>query len=76
MLGGKFEQNYASLTLHEEDDHKIMDTANKTMENLHVAAYISMAGGTLDIPYTIYFKNKFNSITSRSDKCCRAADQE
>jgi hypothetical protein len=62
-LGGQFEQNYASLTLQEEDDHKIMDTANKTMET-HVATYVSMAGGTLDIPYAIYFQNKFNKITT------------
>jgi hypothetical protein len=62
-LGGQFEQNYASLSLQEEDDHKIMDTANKTMET-HVATYLSMAGGSLDIPYAIYFENKFKSITS------------
>jgi hypothetical protein len=63
MLGGQFEQNYASLTLQEQDDQKIMDTANKTMET-HAATYISMTGGTLDIPYAIYFQNKFNAITT------------
>jgi hypothetical protein len=62
-LGGQFEENYASLTLQEEDDHKIMDTANKAMET-HVATYVSMAGGTLDVPYAIYFQNKFNKITT------------
>ena len=62
-MGGQFEQNYASLTLQEEDDHKIMDTVNKTMET-HVATYVSMTGGTLDVPYAIYFKNKFNTITT------------
>ena len=61
--GGQFEQNYASLTLQEQDDHKIMDTANKTMET-HVATYTSMAGGSLDIPYSLYFKNKFSRITT------------
>ncbi|MBS1666685.1 MAG: hypothetical protein JST58_04840 [Bacteroidetes bacterium] len=62
-LGGQFEQNYASLTLQEENDHKIMDTANKTVET-HVATYTSMAGGALDIPYSIYFKNKFHKLTT------------
>jgi hypothetical protein len=62
-LGGQFEQNYASLTLQEENDHKIMDTANKTMET-HIATYVSMAGGSLDVPYAIYFKHKFNKITT------------
>ena len=61
--GGQFEQNYASLTLQEQNDHKIMDTANKTMET-HVATYTSMAGGALDIPYSIYFQNKFSKLTT------------
>jgi hypothetical protein len=61
-LGGQFEENYAALTLQEINDRKIRDTAEQTMKT-HVATYTSMAGGALDLPYALYFKNKFDALT-------------
>lgn len=62
-LNGPFEQNYASLVLQDQTDGKIMDLTNEAYKT-HVATYENMSGGAFDLPYTLYFEKKFNTLTS------------
>lgn len=60
---GPFAQNAASLALQSADDQVIRDTSTAMMEQ-NVATYTSMSGGVADMPYSLYFKDKFDGIFS------------
>ena len=59
--GGQFQQNYLSLLAQQELDKKMVDTTNEMMKT-NVATALSMSGGVADIPYELYFKNKFDDL--------------
>ena len=59
--GGQFQQNYLSLLAQEELDKKIVDTTNAMM-TVSVANALSMTGGAADLPYQLYFENKFADL--------------
>ncbi len=63
-IDGPYAQNYASLTLQNITDGKIMDITNEAYKT-HVATYENMSGGILDIPYSLYFEKKFNALTTQ-----------
>ena len=56
--GGQFQQNYLALLAQKDLDGKIVDTTKAMMES-NVATALSMTGGVADIPYFLYFENKF-----------------
>jgi hypothetical protein len=58
---GPYVENYASLFAQEMQDKNISDTTQAIMET-NAATYLNMSGGSLDIPYNIFFKDKFNGI--------------
>lgn len=58
---GPFLQNYTSLFAQEMQDKKISDTTQAIMET-NAATYLNMSGGSLDIPYTLFFRDKFNLV--------------
>lgn len=58
---GPYVENYASLLAQEMQDKKISDTTQAIMET-NTATYLNMSGGSFDIPYNLFFKDKFNSI--------------
>ncbi len=59
--GGQFQQNYLSLLAQKNLDQKMVDTTNAMMET-NLATALSMSGGVADIPYQLYFKNKFDDL--------------
>jgi hypothetical protein len=59
--GGQFQQNYLSLLVQKDLDGKIVDTTKAMMET-NVATALSMTGGVADIPYQLYFENKFADL--------------
>ncbi len=59
--GGPYMENYASLVAQELEDKKISETAQAIMET-HTATYLNNSGGSLDIPYNLFFKNKYITI--------------
>lgn len=59
--GGQFQQNYLSLLTQKELDGKIVDATNKMMET-NLATALSMNGGIADLPYQLYFENKFADL--------------
>ena len=59
--GGQFQQNYLSLLAQKDLDKKMVDTTNAMMET-NLATALSMSGGVADIPYELYFKNKFDDL--------------
>ena len=59
--GGQFQQNYLSLMAQKELDRKIVDTTNAMMET-NLATALSMSGGVADLPYQLYFEDKFAGL--------------
>jgi hypothetical protein len=59
--GGQFQQNYLSLIAQKELDAKMVDTTNKMMET-NLATALSMSGGVADLPYQLYFEDKFSDL--------------
>lgn len=59
--GGQFQQNYLSLLVQKDLDGKIVDTTKAMMET-NVATALSMTGGDADLPYLLYFENKFADL--------------
>lgn len=59
--GGQFQQNYLSLIAQKQLDAKMVDTTNKMMETNLVTA-LSMSGGVADLPYQLYFEDKFSDL--------------
>jgi hypothetical protein len=59
--GGQFQQNYLSLLAQKDLDGKMVDTTNAMMET-NLATALSMSGGTADLPYQLYFENKFADL--------------
>ncbi|HET7117535.1 MAG TPA: hypothetical protein VFI29_13645 [Hanamia sp.] len=59
--GGQFQQNYLSLLVQKNFDRKMVDTTNKMMET-NLATALSMTGGIADLPYQLYFENKFAGL--------------
>ncbi len=60
---GPFPQNLASLGLQSSDDAAIRDTSNSMMVQ-SLATYASMSGGEADLPYALYFRDKFDGLLS------------
>lgn len=58
---GPYVENYASLFAQEMQDKKISDATQAIMKT-NTATYLNMSGGSLDIPYKLFFKDKFSSI--------------
>lgn len=59
--GGQFQQNYLSLLAQKGLDKKMVDTTNAMMET-NLATALSMSGGIADLPYQLYFENKFAGL--------------
>ena len=59
--GGQFQQNYLSLLAQKDLDRKMVDTTNAMMAT-NLATALSMSGGIADLPYQLYFENKFADI--------------
>jgi hypothetical protein len=59
--GGQFQQNYLSLLAQRDLDGKIVDTTKAMMET-NLATALSMTGGAADVPYNLYFENKFADL--------------
>ena len=59
--GGQFQQNYVSLLAQKDLDKKMVDTTNAMMET-NLATALSMSGGVADLPYQLYFENKFADL--------------
>ena len=59
--GGQFQQNYVSLLAQKDLDKKIVDTTNAMMQT-DLATAVSMSGGVADLPYQLYFENKFADL--------------
>ena len=59
--GGQFQQNYLSLLAQKNSDGKMVDTTNAMMET-NLATALSMRGGIADLPYQLYFENKFADL--------------
>lgn len=59
--GGQFQQNYLSLLAQKNLDRKMVDTTNTMMET-NLATALSMSGGMADLPYQLYFENKFAGL--------------
>lgn len=62
-VGSQFDQNYASLSLQENDDQRIADSMEAVFHT-HMLNYANMQGGALDVPYETYFKKVFDKLTS------------
>jgi hypothetical protein len=58
---GPFVQNTASLSFQKNTDGTIADSS-EAVSNTALATYTNMAGGVLDIPYQMYFKNQFKKL--------------
>jgi hypothetical protein len=58
---GPYIENYAALLAQENRDKKISDTTEAIMKT-HAVTYLNMSGGSLDIAYNLFFKEKFNTI--------------
>ncbi|MBO9572380.1 MAG: hypothetical protein J7497_09260 [Chitinophagaceae bacterium] len=72
---GPFIKNYADLNLQETTDSKITDTTEK-IRNTHSATYLNMSGGTADLPYTLFYKRKFEDIYGSVDEWLRGMQSE
>lgn len=59
--GGQFQQNYLSLLAQKDLDEKMVDTTNAMMET-NLATALSMSGGIADLPYHLYFEEKFAGL--------------
>jgi hypothetical protein len=59
--GGQFQQNYLSLLVQKDLDGKMVDTTNAMMKT-NLATALSMSGGIADLPYQLYFENKFAGL--------------
>lgn len=59
--GGQFQQNHIALLAQKDLDAKMVDTTNAMMQT-NLATALSMSGGAADIPYQLYFKNKFEDL--------------
>ena len=59
--GGQFQQNYLALLAQKTLDKKMVDTTNKMMET-NLTTALSMSGGIADLPYQLYFENKFGGL--------------
>lgn len=59
--GGQFQPNYLSLLEQKELDKKMVDTTNAMMET-NLATALSMSGGIADLPYQLYFEDKFAGL--------------
>src|SRR5664279_4461663 len=59
--GGQFQQNYGSLLVQKSLDGKMVDTTNAMMQT-NLATALSMSGGASDVPYLLYFENKFADL--------------
>lgn len=64
---GPFVQNYASLLLQYEEDKKIRDLT-KSIYETDLSTMVNMSGGELDLPYSLFFREKFNSLFKALDK--------
>lgn len=60
---GPFLQNQLSLTLQKQDDLNIVDTTNGVRAT-NLATFLNMSGDNLDTPYDLYFKSKFQKLTT------------
>src|ERR1017187_2673208 len=58
---GEFQQNYGSLLVQKELDGKIVDTTSAMMK-MSLSTALSMTGGDFDVPYLLYFENKFAGL--------------
>ena len=72
--GGQFQQNYLSLVAQQKLDKQMVDTTNKMME-VNVATALSMTGGAADVPYHLYFKDKFDNLFTEVMNYFRALQQ-
>ena len=61
--GGPFLENQASLSLQKLDDIKIKDSIN-AINNTNLATLANMSGDALDTPYELFFKKKFQNLTT------------
>ena len=59
--GGQFQQNYLSLLVQKDMDGKMVDTTHAMMQT-NLATALSMSGGVADLPYQLYFENKFADL--------------
>src|ERR1035438_279387 len=59
--GGQFQQNYGALLVQKDLDGKIVDTTAAMMKT-NLATALSMTGGVADVPYLVYFENKFAGL--------------
>ena len=58
---GPFQQNYGSLLVQKDLDGKMVDTTSAMMK-MSLSTDLSMTGGDFDVPYLLYFENKFADL--------------
>lgn len=61
--GGPFETNLGSLGIQNIDEKRIADSTS-AINKTNLATIANMTGGILDTPYDLFFKSKFQKLTT------------